>query len=82
MFEVLTRPEHHVLLNYQNHVMLNEQKVSTRQPVTSLDLCDLHSCVTALRMIHGKADRARTEADSCPVNDTFLWQEELAHLIN
>jgi hypothetical protein len=51
---------------------------SIHSHVTRLELCG-HS--NAAHMIRDKAGQAQIEDGSCPVNDTFLLQEELAHLI-
>ena len=51
---------------------------SIHSDVTSLELCGYSN---APHMIRDKADQAPIEDGSCPVNDTFLLQEELVHLI-
>jgi len=65
----------------ENQVMLTCHMVETVTPihsaVTSLELC---GCSNAPHMIRDKADQAPIEDGSCPVNDTFLLQEELVHL--
>ena len=67
----------------EKQVMLSCRMEKTVTPsihshVTHLELCG-HS--NAAHMIRGKAGQAPFEDGSCPVNDTFLLQEELAHLI-
>jgi hypothetical protein len=51
---------------------------SVHSLVTSFVLC---SYPNVPHRIHDKAGQASNEVDDCPVNDTFLLQEEQAHLV-
>lgn len=75
LFEEQSSSEQHLMMNY---LLVINARPSSHSPVMS---SELNSCLNALNMIGGKADRVPIEAGSFPVSGTFLLQEELGHLL-